>query len=145
MGSLQREGAGKQLLLLMATVMKLLVTQKAELQTLCHPQPAWLQLAPADKNITSNSRKKNSTKVRGQCRLVGTAVIWLCSTEMLFEAFPSPTGRKNPSTLRALNKAISPHTHPDGWKATWLQALRQIQAPSYCFSFLCNGVHRRVW
>lgn len=72
--------------------------------------------------------------MQGQCRLVGTAAIWLCSTEMLFEASPPPTGRKNPSTLHALNKAIPPHTHPGGWKGTWLQAHRQMQAFSYCFS-----------
>lgn len=56
--------------------------------------------------------------MQGQHELVGTAVIWLCSTEMLSEASPPPKGRKSPGTPHVLNKPILPLTHPDGHKGS---------------------------
>lgn len=46
------------------------------------------------KLIKLSSKKKtqkNEHQVQGQCGLVGTAVIWLCSAETLSETSPPPT------------------------------------------------------
>lgn len=43
--------------------------------------------------LSSKKKKtqKNEHQVQGQCGLVGTAVIWLCSAETLSETSPPPT------------------------------------------------------